>query len=106
MIPTGILGATLGGHILVSCSGANDVLMTVQWLINGTIRDLDTLPGIDHVHVVSLQFSNIPAEYNGTVIGCIGDGVRTQENTTLLIQGMRLLNTVTTELQHLVLKAS
>ena len=68
----------------------------VEWLINGTALNTLQLNNVRGSYnrrycFASLQFSNVPVEYNSTSIQCIVNttcGLHLSENSTLLVQGI------------------
>ena len=80
-----------GGAVFTCLSISEDVL-EIQWFLNGTV--FEESPNIAIVFaegVGSLQFTNIPTDYNNTVIRCQAElqsgSTVLSHATLLLIQG-------------------
>ena len=81
---------------IFTCHSINSgALQQFQWLVNGTrLEDLNQTDGIeaDLIHDIgALAFTDIPVEYNDTIIQCIvtftSGQISTSNNATLLVQG-------------------
>lgn len=109
--PTGGYVAIPGGNAVFNClyflSGCSDRLVSVQWLVNGTLLDSTNLTNINTVFdgsiacgTGSLTFTNISLEYNMTSVSCRADLnsgriITSNTNVLLLLQGdilIRIMN--------------
>ena len=89
--------AGLGDSATFACTNPSSV--SVEWLLNETsltslqLDDVIQAFGVvGNVRIGSLQFRNIPMEYNNTRIQCIvnttSQGVILSPNATLVVQGL------------------
>ena len=86
--------AALGSNTSFTCSHLSSV-MNVEWFLNGisftSLQPNDIFQAfgsVGNVQIGSLQFINIPVEYNNTRIQCV---VNTSSHETLLSQNSTLI---------------
>lgn len=94
-----------GDGAIFNCFSPVPGLVNVKWLINGTLFVSGSFPGVQaefssHVQVGNLAFTNIPASFNNTRIGCIGtfssgEVQQSEDVSLLLLQGIITLFNIT-----------
>ena len=99
IIFTGPAVSYVGADPVFTCQTGDDI-MSVQWLLNGTLDDglnMNVVFDFSQTsHVGSLLIRDVPMEYNGTTIQCRANsssGSITYSNiTTMIIQGWLIIH--------------
>jgi len=96
LLPEHQLVSTPGGSAGFFCRslGAGHSVHSIQWLVNGSLVETVHLPNVMATFAAGLgrlDFTNIPVEYNETIVRCVGtfpDGTTsTSPPSSLLLQG-------------------